>query len=273
MQHYGLRNTLKRKQREDKTSMEELSRKFDHFSSTLTSLGSVISDLKTEFKDFKREIKDLKISFDTKVGNLEELLKKNAEDLNKLSEKSDTQAQTITCLKAHNVDLEAQLKAMKELQTSQATELHHAELRSRSFNLRIAGLPELEQEDTIALAAQYLREKDLLKGSQITHESIEIAHRVGRREPNKTKPRPIIIRFFRRSDVNSILADVKDTNFNKNSKVKIARDRPRREMELRNKAYRQMKEAWERGIPATINRNLQLVINGTITDIEDTEAP
>ena len=164
--------------------------------------------------------------------------------------------------------LETQVKVFQERQKDLEMEQHQQELRSRSVNLRIVGLPELKDENTLELACQFLREKELMKSDQTTYDTVEIAHRVGRAASGKQLARPIIMRFFRRSDVTRILSDAKKSQL-KDGDVKLARDRPKREMETRRKAYAQLKSAWNQGFPATINRNLQLVVNGKITPIKE----
>ena len=146
--------------------------------------------------------------------------------------------------------------------------MHHQEFRSRSFNIRIVGLAEHRDENTLELASHFLREKQLLTPEQNVHECIETAHRVGKRSPENKKTRPIVMRFFRRPDVFRILTDVKQKSVNKNSDIKIVKDRTKRELETRKLAYNQLKAAWENGIPATVNKNLLLVIYGRITRIE-----
>ena len=118
---------------------------------------------------------------------------------------------------------------MEQKQQGIILEMHHQEFRSGSFNIRIVGLAEHRDENTLELASHFLREKQLLTPERNVHECTETAHRVGKRSPVNKKTRPNVMRFVRRPDIFHILTDIKKKSVNKNSDTKIVKDRTKRE--------------------------------------------
>ena len=235
---------------------------------TLTTLTTAISNIGQEVVGFKEALNALKDTMENKIDAMGKILENNTQELMELQAASDEQKTTLSALKSRNLELETEIKAVDKKCQDITLELHHQELRSRAFNIRIIGLPELNDESTLDLASQFLREKHLLKSEEQTHDCIETAHRVGRRASENKKGRPIIVRFFRRHQVFQILTEVRQNRVNQNTDIKIVKDRTKREMETRRRAYKQLEAAWDEGTPASINKDLQLVINGRLTPID-----
>ena len=261
MSGYSLRQTSTRLQNKMEQHISEICE-------TLTALSGAVSDISKEVVDFKQAFIDLKASLENKVDAIGKTVENNTQEVLKLRALCGEQNKTISSLKEENHAMQAKIKDMEQKQQDIILEMHHQEFRSRSFNIRIVGLAEHRDENTLELASHFLREKQLLTPEQNVHECIETAHRVGKRSPENKKTRSIVMRFFRRPDVFRILTDVKQKSVNKNSDIKIVKDRTKRELETRKLAYNQLKAAWENGIPATVNKNLLLVIYGRITPIE-----
>lgn len=95
-------------------------------------------------------------------------------------------------IQALRKSLAAQEKKSADLENKLIAATDELEQYQRRNSLRLFGVAENVQENTDDLVVTFAREK---LGVQIDVTDIDRSHRVGRRLPGATKPRPIIIKF------------------------------------------------------------------------------
>ena len=99
--------------------------------------------------------------------------------------------QTITALEKTLDDATRELKAAKLSIAELQVNTNVSERHSRSFNVRLLGMKEVDGESCINVVETVLREKLAVADGVIEH-----AHRTGK--PTKDRPRHIIARFYSR---------------------------------------------------------------------------
>ena len=135
------------------------------------------------------------------------------------------------------------------------------EARSRRRNLLFKGVPENKYENCFVEARRFIREK--LRIEQDMY--LEIAHRLGRYDPSKT--RPIIVAFRDFCDIDYILQEASNL---KGTELGVSRDYPNEISKARQSLWKQFKDTRENnprkkvtfGYPASI------LVNGvTVVDL------
>lgn len=146
----------------------------DESTKMVTDLDMCLVKHFSEFrKEFKKDIQDLVDRLEARISTLEESV--------------DTMKKENSELKCQNFELEKRLV--------------HLEQHSRKSNIRVFGVSEKENEDCKKVVADIVNSKLGLKNFSVA--DIDAAHRLPQKD--KSKPKPIIVRFFRREDKFRIL--------------------------------------------------------------------
>ena len=138
-------------------------------------------------------------ALERKVNSLETKVNSNTTQITDIiksvdfeSEKSQDNANQIQELKIQLQQRESQLDSASYTISSMTSDLNSLERYTRSFNFRILGLPESEDENCMDSVRQILKDK-----FDIEAPVIENAHRVGISRGDK--PRQMIARFYSRA--------------------------------------------------------------------------
>lgn len=108
-----------------------------------------------------------------------------------IDDKLSTMQSEIDVLKTEISELKNELYVLKS-ETSSDDALDNLEQYHRRNNVRIFGISESTDENTDSLVLDLFKNK---MGLQLDPEKIDRSHRVGRKNPDKNRPRPIIVKF------------------------------------------------------------------------------
>ena len=189
-------------------------------------------------------------------ADLEKSLEFAHESIKILAVRVDTQAKTISELE----------KGVNNLRKSASFEKERAiklESHSRRNNLIFYGVPEEVNETSIkteSLLYSFLEDEMKLKEDDIDGISIERAHRLGKRNANGQKPRPIIAKFsfHKNKELISLLSNARSLA---GTVFGISQDFPREIVEIRRGLVRVLKDAKKEGRDAKLVYD-KLYING-----------
>ena len=169
-------------------------------------------------------------------------------------ESIDTQAKTIS-------ELEKGVKNLTKRASFEKERAIKLENHSRRNNLIFYGIPEEMNENsakTESLLLSFLEDELKLKEDDIDGISIERAHRLGKRNANVEKPRPIIAKFSFYKNRELILSNARSLA---GTVFGISQDFPREIVEIRRGLVRVLKDAKKEGPDAKLVYD-KLYING-----------
>lgn len=127
-----------------------------------------------------------------------------SENVNSILEDLNTLKSNLKTLTDNGpLDVSAIKEDLTTLDHSFQRQLNELENYQRRENVRIFGLPESKEEKPIQLVTQFLAKHNF----NIKEEDIHIAHRVGRKVPDKS--RAMIVRFFNRNTRNKVIKNRK----------------------------------------------------------------
>lgn len=167
------------------------------------------------------DIKKLGLQFSEKIDQLEGRLFE-------MFQKTDAMQKEITSLKADNLSLREKLLSLENSQND-------LEQYDRRLNIRVFNVQERQNESSEDCVKQCCRIFTDLVGVSTKESDVEVAHRVGRVEDGKRRPRPIIVRFNNRKQRDRILADKKKL---KGKGVSVAEDLTTANYRLERTAFR-----------------------------------
>ncbi|XP_032236737.2 protein unc-13 homolog C-like [Nematostella vectensis] len=173
-------------------------------------------------------------------------------------EKTETVEKTQLTQEKALIDLGTQMNNTSALIKDLKNELVDLKAQSMWNNLIFYNVNECAEEDPFAVVQKVLVTNFKFKDEEVKADEIGQAHRLGRRDPNKDKPRPLIARFLRFQDKESIprLAyRLKGTN------IAVAEQFPKEIAARRKELYPIMKTAKNKGHEAIMD---QLIINGQV---------
>ena len=144
--------------------------------------------------NFEKKLTDM----DTRVTDLTKSINFNADNI------SD-QNQSVTVLQKALTDVTRDLQSATVTIAKLEDKSNRAERHSRSFNVRLLGVREVDGENCVNRVEQILLDKFGLKGN-----IIENAHRTGKRSMNGKYPRHIIARFHSRVTRGNVMRSTRD---------------------------------------------------------------
>ena len=171
-----------------------------------------------------------------------------------MTERVDAQEKMISELKKDVNDLTRSVNSEKE----RAVKL---ESHSRRNNLIFYGIPEETNESSAkseSLLYSFLEENLKMEEEDIVGMSVERAHRLGKRNANGDKPRPIIAKFTFHKDKELILSNARVLA---GSDFGISQDFPREIVQIRKELVKVLKQAKKDGHDAKLVYD-KLYING-----------
>ncbi|KAG1953593.1 hypothetical protein F2P79_009160 [Pimephales promelas] len=165
---------------------------------------------------------------------MKEVINENTKQITSVKEAIEFMSEEVNSLKLKYGVVEAKVGKVDQATNEQERRLAHLESYSRRWNLRFHGVPEKEREDVrqriIQLCQQLLPEdKDKLPNA------IDTVHRLGRKEPNKS--RGIICQFASRFFRDAVWRAAKESAFLRENGLKISEDLSPADKERRNKLW------------------------------------
>ena len=227
--------------------------------SSCRSMADIIADMNrkldlvlAQVKEID-ELKEKQKQLEKENGSLKESLEFAHGSIKTLTERVDAQEKMISELKKDVNDLTRSVNSEKE----RAVKL---ESHSRRNNLIFYGIPEETNESSAkseSLLYSFLEENLKLEEEDIDGISVERAHRLGKRNANGDKPRPIIAKFTFHKDKELILSNAR---FLAGSDFGISQDFPREIVQIRKELVKVLKQAKKDGHDAKVYD--KLYING-----------
>lgn len=247
----------------------------------LTKLGEKVDNIKKDTEEIRRE-------FELKLHTLETKLDANIEKVNSMEtslnfayelieDQKKASAQTAngirTCQTQTQECQEALANHNKEFMSfkqQMLEQLNDLERRTRSYNIRIVGVPEETvhgQRDHRATVADLIV-KNRLVSSPVDQviKAMEIAHPLGKAVRGKYN---LIAKFYARPYRNTIVRAAKQHGRdNWTGCEKITEDLTRIDRDRKTRAFPQMEKAYQEGKKVRF-QNGKLVIDGTVVNIEN----
>lgn len=178
------------------------------------------------------------------TDSLASLIKINTDTIEALKESTNFLAKEVQDVKTDVSTLRQVSKDHGEKLSVMEDKLNEMERYHRRWNLRIYGIAEKEGEvvkDRIVSICQAI----LPDNNEDLRFQIDVAHRIGKKEANKT--RPVITRFTLRSMRDLIWKHAKDAKYLKDNKLRFGEDLTTRDKEARNKLWPMVADARAQG--------------------------
>lgn len=199
--------------------MTEIDRRLDTLKDTLASK----QDISSMKKEMKTEMDNLSATFINKIGALEEKI------LNLESEKMKLQEE-VSVLRRTNGDLFKQMNNHSKQMASMSRAQNDIEQQGRKWNLRVFNVAEADSDQTESASdctKKVCKVFSTMVGVPVTEDDIEVAHRTGKRLPERQgqtrKCRPVIVRFLSRKKKDEVLAHRRRLKGNR-QKISISED-------------------------------------------------
>ena len=162
--------------------------------SALNSINVKMDSVLSSQANFEKKLTDM----DTRVTDLTKSINFNADNI------SD-QNQSVTVLQKALTDVTRDLQSATVTIAKLEDKSNRAERHSRSFNVRLLGVREVDGENCVNRVEQILLDMFGLKGN-----IIENAHRTGKRSADGKYPRHIIARFHSRVTRGNVMRSTRD---------------------------------------------------------------
>jgi len=215
--------------------LDSIEKSMKDFQATLLKLEGRVQNLESCHATTRRDVDDIKESLNSIEADRQEA----SQSLKKMQDNNNTK---LKCLEEENLKLGARVKEVEDQHL-------YLEAYSRRENLKFENIPEddASREDTELVLRSFL-ERDL---GYVDAASVEIqrVHRLGKKKEGK--PRPILARFLRFKDCQSMLAlgpRLRETNF------KMYQDLPFEIVERRRAQMDTFKKARRNNIPASFSK-------------------
>ncbi|XP_026101669.1 uncharacterized protein LOC113073003 [Carassius auratus] len=174
------------------------------------------------------------------ITNMKEVINENTKQITSVKEAIEFMSEEVNCLKTKCGAVESKMGKMEQTTSEQERRLAHLESYSRRWNLRIYGVPEKERED-VRLQVIQLCQRLLPEDRDKLPNTIDIAHRLGRKQPNKT--RGVIVQFASRFYRDAVWRAAKESTFLRENGLKISEDLSPADKERRNKLWPAVEKA------------------------------
>ena len=221
-----------------------------HFEDLLQKIRSIVKDEISEQvnelrKHITSQMDDLRDNFNRKIADIEESVQFAHSSVAELRTDMNEKVQH------SKEELGGLIEALEE-------KINSLERHSRSYNVRINGVPEMQAENCFNIVAD-LMEKI---GFGDAAAEIENTHRTGKKDPKR--PRQIIAKFHSRPFRNRVIYTAKRRRESDSSfKLRIVEDFTKADFKKRKSVIPRMTQAVREGSRATF-RNGNLIINGKI---------
>ena len=194
-------------------------------------MESLVNDLRNENRNLKESLQFTQAQVDENIATIKTLNTYKKENDNKIQE------------------LEGQIKAMQQRQDEM-------EDQARRSNLRFDNVPETENEtweNSATIVSNLLKKMDLPEDTPI-----ERAHRIGRYDPQRDRPRTIIAKFARFRDREAAFRNAKVL---RRDGIAVKEDLCQASRKKRAEQWPTLQEAWKEGKRAFFNHT-KLVVKG-----------
>lgn len=151
---------------------------------------------------------------------MKEAIDENSRQITNVKETIEFMSTEVNNLKSKHGVMESKMGQMEQRVMEQERRLAHLESYSRRWNLRIYGIPEKEKDvrGEVIQVCQRLLPDDKKKLAS----AIDTVHRLGHKQPNKT--RGIIFQFSSRFCRDAVCRAAKESTFLRENKLKISED-------------------------------------------------
>ena len=237
-----------------------------------SSIKKVISEFKSMMIEEMDGIKDELQSNIVKLADLKESLEFSQTQI-------DNQKQKMIELQSEKTRLEKEVQELRSLDLQRCDEILRLEQKlyqkildlerySRTYNIRIIGIPEENNENCMDLVAQTIFDNKLIPGKSIDQitDLVENAHRTGKK--TSTGSRQIIAKILRRPARNMIVRAAKSKlNRKSGAVIKIFEDLIKEDFVKKKAAQDQLKEAYANNQKGRFYRG-ELIIDGKTVPIK-----
>lgn len=214
----------------------------------LAALDKLGADIGQKIETMKSEVKFEVVELKKQLAELTVRCKENTDNITSIGESLEMAHSTANQALSEQTGLAHKVQKLQEdLQNRSAeiaklgSKINDLERRSREFNFRIIGLKQEKNEDCSKKVAQLLKGSGWAEGSvEKILESIEVAHRTG-----KKSPRQMIVRCATRTFRNHVVRAAKQHRRDDN--VALFEDMTQQDFLARKEALPKMKEHYEKG--------------------------
>lgn len=194
---------------------------------TMDSFVSSLDDIAVtdRFKRIEDTVNRRDSTIERVTRNIEQLLS----DMFELRKENDVLKNEIALLKKENEAIRHEVDFVKSKQKLISAELNDLEQYSRRNNIQIFGVPEDSSDENCEKIAMKILAQNLQV--EVNPTDIEAAHRVGKKIPERTNPRPVIVRFVNRKDRDRVMMNKRKL---KGSRLFVTEDLTRKNLVLLN---------------------------------------
>ncbi|XP_067296477.1 uncharacterized protein [Pseudorasbora parva] len=240
----------------------------DHVYSQICTEVNVLEEMVLDEKEFpklpvtpnespaakKKTMKSVKISSNADViGTLSQLINErsdcieklvsgNTERIDELSKKVDTAFAEIKEMENKMCKMEDRVFALEKTVIMLEQRMDEMESYSRRWNLRLYGVSE-DKDENVRLQAIKICKAVLPEDPGRLSETIDIAHRLGKKSAADSRPRPIILQFTLRMIRNEIWKRAKTSAFLQANGLFFKEDFSKGDRERRSKLWPLVKQA------------------------------
>lgn len=204
-------------------------------------------DIGATTKLILEEVMKLSAKFDVQEKRMDELCSKLEDNCTRVMELTTEVSEH----KAKAAELEGKVAKLQTEMVILREKGKESERYKRRWNLRIKGLKEIDNEDVKGRVISILT-KIAPGASWDVRDNVDSVHRIGKKEPNRT--RQVIIQFVKREARDDILALTKHSDVCKKEGIRFAEDMIKEDREARmllwpkiQEARNQNKKAYYRG--------------------------
>ena len=192
----------------DKVVTEKfLAGKLDELNETLKNMNTSIQGLKTSQEKVDKRLKKIE-AWQKKADPMLTCIEKNSKCVKAVVKENKQMNKKLDKVCNEMSELVTKQEEQKNVVRKTEDKQNDMERHSRSWNIRVIGIPEENDEDCIDKVEQILREKFEIEEAR-EGGAIENAHRDGPKKPGRA--RHIIARFYSRPNRNQVLRMARET--------------------------------------------------------------
>lgn len=191
-------------------------------------------------------VSKLSCLINTRADSIEKMVGENLMKIEGLKKTIDFISEEIRDVKSKVKEVDTKVKLQEQQVQSCECRIAELERYSRRWNLRLMGVPE-NNEENVKMKVINICQKTLMNDNMRVAEGIDIVHRLGRKDPNKTTPRNIIIQFSSRTLRDALWKSAKKSTYLKDNNMRFAEDLTAADREQRRLLWPLVKDARAQG--------------------------
>lgn len=177
------------------------------------------------------------------ADDLGKMISKNTVSIEGLKKSIDFVFEEVNALKTDVKNCKSTVNLNNTKISELEQKLNETERYQRRWNLRLYGIPE-QSDENIKLKVSNICAAVVSDSSVAIQDDIDIAHRLGKLD---NRPRPVIIRFVRRSTRDLVWRQAKHSDYLRNHKLRFTEDLTQADRMLRMKLWPLVEAARKEG--------------------------